>query len=119
MRCPWRRCCRPRRFSFGHLWETLNVTDSWGVYRDNEEFYEIIKHYENADFIFGRDGGLNDELLLLLNWANHSLKHECFPGQMFSVCGKQQGFNDNRGNLFFKFICAVAVSIYRLSFWRM
>ena len=35
---------------FGHLWEILNVTDSWGVYRDNEDFYEIIKHYENAAF---------------------------------------------------------------------
>ena len=55
---------------FGHLWETLNVTDSWGVYSDNEEFYEIIENYENADYIFVRDGNICDELVFLLNWAN-------------------------------------------------
>ena len=32
-----------------------------------------------------------------------------FPCQLFSVCGKQKGFNDNRGNLFFEIMRFVDV----------
>ena len=35
-----------------------------------EEFEEYAREYNDADFIFGRDGDEYDEMMFLVNWAN-------------------------------------------------
>ena len=39
-------------------------------YRDSADFDHYTEKYNDADFVFGRDGGIEDEMMFLLKWAN-------------------------------------------------
>lgn len=52
-----------------NIWQYLNCNQSWGIYPDSDEYFEVQRNIQKADFINGISGDNKDEFELIRKWA--------------------------------------------------
>lgn len=56
--------------------------------RGTQDFDELATVYETADFLFGRDGGLEEEMNFIVRWATRRDKKRGIQGEFESMTAK-------------------------------
>ena len=62
-------------FDAGNFWDILVdcIQDRWySEEYDPDNYCDLSRQYDSADFIVGRDGNIYDEMMFMINWAKEA-----------------------------------------------